>query len=187
MSKKSFRKLDLFTAIQKGREFYDEYRDTIVSFAKSFKQKKMSDKAGSVRESLSYIKKFSCIKDCRAGIESDDSFNESLSTLESAVRSVSRNGITSPAEIEMALRVLGEVAQETIQYTEAQETKREEIRAMRDHAIAKINAMSDCVKEYLEKTFDERAHVFQKQFEIVNTALVAGDNEMLAMSLNSII
>lgn len=57
---------------------------------------------------------------------------------------------------------------------------------MRDTAIAQINAMKECVQTYLEKTFDERSAIFAKQFEVVDAALLSGNNEMLASSLNSI-
>ena len=66
------------------------------------------------------------------------------------------------------------------------ETKREEIRAMRDTAIAQVSAMRDVVQTYLEKSFDERASLFAEQFKCVDAALRSGDNEMLSVSLNSI-
>ena len=85
-----------------------------------------------------------------------------------------------------ALSTLAQVSNETIQYVAEQETKREEIRAERDVAIARIHAMSDNIKLYLEKTFDERSAIFAKQFECVDAALREGNTEMLAMTLNSI-
>ena len=85
-----------------------------------------------------------------------------------------------------AISTLAQVSNETIKYVAEQETKREEIRAERDVAIARINAMSDSIKLYLEKTFDERSAIFSKQFEAVDEALRTGNTEMLALTLNSI-
>ena len=137
-------------------------------------------------ETVPAVQKPTDIKGYRAEIESDDSFHETLATLEDAVSFVYKGGPKSPEDVERALRILGEVAQDTIKYAEEQETKREEIRAMRDTAIAQINAMKECVQTYLEKTFDERSAIFAKQFEVVDSALLSGDNEMLASGLNSI-
>ena len=137
-------------------------------------------------ETVPAVQKPTDIKGYRAEIESDDSFHETLATLEDAVSFVYKGGPKSPEDVERALRILGEVAQDTIKYAEEQETKREEIRAMRDTAIAQINAMKECVQTYLEKTFDERSAIFAKQFEVVDSALLSGDNEMLANGLNSI-
>ena len=139
-----------------------------------------------VEEIVPSVQKPTDIKGYRAEIESDDSFHETLATLEDAVSFVYMGGPKSPEDVERALRILGEVAQDTIKYAEEQETKREEIRAMRDTAIAQINAMKECVQTYLEKTFDERSAIFAKQFEVVDSALLSGDNEMLASGLNSI-
>ena len=53
-------------------------------------------------------------------------------------------------------------------------------------AIKKVEAMRDTLKEYLEKSFDERSAIFAKQFEVVDKALATGDNNMLSMGLTSI-
>ena len=46
--------------------------------------------------------------------------------------------------------------------------------------------LKEAIKEYLEKTFDERSAIFAKQFECVDAALREGNTEMLAITLNSI-
>ena len=46
--------------------------------------------------------------------------------------------------------------------------------------------MRDVLKDYLEKSFDERSSIFLKQFEVVDKALATGDNAMLSMGLNAI-
>ena len=191
MSKKQS-KLDSFLGlVKKGQELYSQYGETVVSIANSLKKRnQVSDAVTSIanveEETVPAVQKPTDIKGYRAEVEADDSFHETLATLEDAVSFVYMGGPKSPEDVERALRILGEVAQDTIKYAEEQETKREEIRAMRDTAIAQINAMKECVQTYLEKTFDERSAIFAKQFEVVDSALLSGDNEMLASGLNSI-
>lgn len=203
MSKKQNKLDSLLGLVKKGQKLYNEYGETVVSLANSLKRRNQANAVESSEVLVDEIQEETAIanveetavpsaqkptdiKGYRAEVEADDSFHESLATLEDAVSFVYKGGPKSPEDVERALRILGEVAQDTIKYAEEQETKREEIRAMRDTAIAQINAMKECVQTYLEKTFDERSAIFAKQFEVVDSALLSGDNEMLASGLNSI-
>ena len=203
MSKKQNKLDSLLGLVKKGQKLYNEYGETVVSLANSLKRRNQANVVESTEvlvdeiqeetaiakveeAAVPSVQKPTDIKGYRAEVEADDSFHETLATLEDAVSFVYKGGPKSPEDVERALRILGEVAQDTIKYAEEQETKREEIRAMRDTAIAQINAMKECVQTYLEKTFDERSAIFAKQFEVVNSALLSGDNEMLASGLNSI-
>jgi hypothetical protein len=194
-------KLDsLLGLVKKGQELYDEYGETIISLANSIKKRNLaSDAEFSVadipeetaieefdEEVVTSMQKPTDIKGYREEIESDDSFHETLSTLEDAASIAFDGRITNPQEVCKALETLASVAVDTIKYSEEQETKREEIRARRDVAIAQVSAMRDAVQTYLEKSFDERSILFAKQFECVDAALKAGDNDMLAISLNNI-
>lgn len=203
MSKKQNKLDSLLGLVKKGQKLYNDYGETVVSLANSLKRRNQANIVESsevlvddIQEETAIAKveeaavpsvqKPTDIKGYRAEVEDDDSFNETLATLEDAVSFVYKGGPKSPEDVERALRILGEVAQDTVKYAEEQETKREEIRAMRDTAIAQINAMKQCVQTYLEKTFDERSAIFAKQFEVIDSALLSGDNEMLANGLNSI-
>ena len=203
MSKKQSKLDSLLGLVKKGQKLYNEYGETVVSLANSLKRRNQANVVESTEVLVDEIQEETAIakveeaavpsvqkpidiKSYRAEVEADDSFHETLATLEDAVSFVYKGGPKSPEDVERALRILGEVAQDTIKYAEEQETKREEIRAMRDTAIAQINAMKECVQTYLEKTFDERSAIFAKQFEVVDSALLSGDNEMLASGLNSI-
>ena len=125
------------------------------------------------------------LKDLRQEVKEDKRFEESTSVLHDvAVNALC--DITNPNAVMHAINTLGNVAQETIKYAEDQETKREEIRAMRDASIAHINALKESVQLYLEKSFDERKELFNRQFECVNKALEEGNVEMLAVSLSAI-
>ena len=119
-------------------------------------------------------------------VDDEDFFHDSMDKLSDSLSAAAESGFTDPQAVVDALRALTEVASDTVKYVAEQETKQEEIRAQRDVAIAKINATTACIKEYLDKTFDERSAIFAKQFECVDVALRTGNNEMLAMSLNSI-
>jgi len=119
-------------------------------------------------------------------VDDEDFFHDSMDKLSDSLSAAAESGFTDPQAVVDALRALTEVASDTVKYVAEQETKQEEIRAQRDVAIAKINATTACIKEYLDKTFDERSAIFAKQFECVDAALRTGNNEMLAMSLNSI-
>ncbi|MEL6163299.1 MAG: hypothetical protein AAFR37_05910, partial [Cyanobacteria bacterium J06628_3] len=69
---------------------------------------------------------------------------------------------------------------------EQERTKRRDIEAWEKEAITKINAQRDLLITYLERSFDERAENFRALFAVVDNALVSGDNEQLALALNSI-
>ena len=78
------------------------------------------------------------------------------------------------------------VTEEVAKFSELQKTKRIQIRADAEVAIKKVEAMRDVLKQYLEKSFDERSTIFMKQFEVVDKALATGDNAMLSMGLTAI-
>ena len=203
MSKKQSKLDSLLGLVKKGQKLYNEYGETVVSLANSLRRRNQANVVESsevlvdeIQEETAITKveeaavpsvqKPTDIKGYREEIESDDSFHETLSTLEDAASIAFDGRITNPQEVCKALETLASVVVDTIKYSEEQETKREEIRARRDVAIAQVSAMRDAVQTYLEKSFDERSILFAKQFECVDAALKAGDNDMLAISLNNI-
>lgn len=112
--------------------------------------------------------------------EDDDKFVESLQN------GFSNISAKNPAEAMMALKVFAEATNETIKFVKQQEVKRTAILAERDKQIAQIEATKEILKEYLEKTFDERRSAFCKYFEVVDMALEKGDNAVLSKALDSI-
>jgi len=94
--------------------------------------------------------------------------------------------VTGPAAAVAALAIVAKSANEAIKYTEAEETKREEIRAERDIALANISSMKDFLMEYLDKSFDERKTNFSRLFDTVDIAIEKGDVNALSLALNSI-
>lgn len=112
--------------------------------------------------------------------EDDEKFVESLQN------GFSNVSAKNPAEAMMALKVFAEATSETIKFVKQQEVKRTAILAERDKQIAQIEATKEILKEYLEKTFDERRSAFCKYFEVVDAALENGDNAVLSKALDSI-
>lgn len=76
---------------------------------------------------------------------------------------------------------------EYLKVAEAERTQRREIEANEKVAIAKIHAQRDLLMNYLDRSFDERANNFRSLFEVVDQAIANGNNEQLALALNSIV
>ncbi|MBE8969199.1 hypothetical protein IQ277_24140 [Nostocales cyanobacterium LEGE 12452] len=69
---------------------------------------------------------------------------------------------------------------------EQEQTKRREIEAWENETITKINAQRELLMAYLDRSFDERAENFRALFAVVDNAIASGNNEQLAITLNSI-
>ncbi|AUB41412.1 hypothetical protein COO91_07460 [Nostoc flagelliforme CCNUN1] len=69
---------------------------------------------------------------------------------------------------------------------EQEQTKRREIEAWEKETITKINAQRELLMVYLDRSFDERAENFRALFAVVDNAIASGNNEQLALTLNSI-
>ena len=207
---KSAQKDGLLNLIDKGKKFYNQHGETIMGIAQQMgiTQKlgltdEATDEATDEVEEATVVDEITevqteeievvectpsaptSLKDIRQEVIADKTFEQSTEVLHNAAKDA-LSDITNPNAVMHAINTLGNVAQETIKYAEDQETKREEIRAMRDASIAHINALKESVQLYLERSFDERKELFSKQFECVDKALELGNIEMLAMSLSAI-
>ncbi|MBC1222395.1 hypothetical protein GNF10_04190 [Nostoc sp. UCD121] len=67
-----------------------------------------------------------------------------------------------------------------------EQTKRQEIETWEKETITKINAQRELLMAYLDRSFDERAENFRALFAVVDNAIASGNNEQLALTLNSI-
>lgn len=94
--------------------------------------------------------------------------------------------LCSGPDVVSAISRMVEQANETIKFCEQQETIRTEIRANAAVEIEKINATANLIRDYLNRSFDERAGLFDNYFTIVDKALETGDNTLLAQTLQSI-
>lgn len=52
--------------------------------------------------------------------------------------------------------------------------------------VTKINAISNLLSEYLNKTFDERADLFNNYFSVLDKAIESGDTALMSATLSSI-
>ncbi|MEH2353982.1 hypothetical protein [Nostoc sp.] len=73
-----------------------------------------------------------------------------------------------------------------LKVAEQEQTKRREIDAWEKETITKINAQRELLMAYLDRSFDERAENFRALFAVVDNAIASGNNDQLALTLNSI-
>lgn len=74
-----------------------------------------------------------------------------------------------------------------LKVSEYEQTKRADIAARRDAALATIKAQRENISELIQYTFQERAAVLQKQFEALDKALVDGNPDLVHVSLQSMV
>lgn len=91
-----------------------------------------------------------------------------------------------PGDVTAMIGEMARQANETMRFCEEQKTIRAEIRANSAVEITKINAMADMVRDYLKRSFDERAGLFDNYFLVLDKALESGDNTLVAQTLQSI-
>ncbi len=91
---------------------------------------------------------------------------------------------TSPAE---CLRDIITAYADYKRVAEEECTKRRKIDAWEKIAVAKIDAQRDLLMAYLARSFDERAENFRSLFCVVDQSITTGNNDQLALALNSII
>lgn len=183
---------DVMNIANKAKEIYEEdVKDVITGFQNADDDEKKDSKDDESNDDLNDKKVGEDIVDVQAEpiIEKDESqdtfFEDKRDELVDAAKRGLMN-LNNPEEVLNALCKLQSVANETIKYTEEQETKRVEINAKKEVAIEKIKTIERCIKDYLDKTFDERRSIFAKEFECVDAALKTGNLELLSVSLNSI-
>lgn len=113
-----------------------------------------------------------------------DSFSADVRT---EVERLSISSIRSPEQVVEAVLGLVVMAGEVRKFEEAQVTKRVGIAAQRDIALANIHAQQELLKDYLERSFDERAENFNRLFAAVDDALASNNMAALAMGLESVV
>ena len=91
-----------------------------------------------------------------------------------------------PGDVTAMIGEMARQANETMRFCEEQKTIRAEIRANAAVEITKINAMADMVRDYLKRSFDERAGLFDNYFSVLDKALESGDNTLAVQTLQSI-
>ena len=97
-----------------------------------------------------------------------------------------RFNLMSASDVTNALSTLNNEVFETIKFCEVQQTKREKIKADASVRIAQINAMTASIKNYLDRSFDERTKIFDNYFNVLDAAIEKGDMNLMASTLQSI-
>lgn len=96
------------------------------------------------------------------------------------------DAVTALALMGTELAKLGSEVAKGVQICQVEETKRVEIKARMEVEITKINAISKLLSDYLNKTFDERAALFNSYFNVLDKAMELGDRELMAATLGNI-
>lgn len=66
------------------------------------------------------------------------------------------------------------------------ETERERIRADKEKTLAQIEATREVLMTFLNRSFDERAIVLKKSFEVMDVAIKNNDIQALACTVQSV-
>lgn len=69
---------------------------------------------------------------------------------------------------------------------EANQTERERIKKDKETALKQIEATKTVLMTYLNRSFDERASIFKKDFEAIDAAIANNNMEALALMLQSV-
>ncbi|MBC6433156.1 hypothetical protein FM036_21535 [Nostoc sp. HG1] len=93
------------------------------------------------------------------------------------------NEFINPAE---CLQQMVSTYTDYLKVAEQEQTKRRKIDAWEKETITKINAQRELLMAYLDRSFDERAKNFRALFAVVDNAIASGNNDQLALTLNSI-
>jgi hypothetical protein len=72
-------------------------------------------------------------------------------------------------------------------FAQQEKTKRADITARRDVAIAEIQKQREVLLHAIDRTFQERAAVLQGQLDALEFAVKAGNVEIVALSLQSMV
>ena len=188
----NFEFADLMNVANKAKEIYEEdLKSVIAGFQNADVNEKEGPKDEEPNDDLNDENVEEDVVDIQAEpiIEKDEPQDTFFEDKRDELIDATKRGLmnlNNPEEVLNALCKLQSVANETIKYSEEQETKRVEINAKKDVAIEKIRTIERCIKDYLDKTFDERRSIFAKEFECVDAALKTGNLELLSVSLNSI-
>lgn len=108
-----------------------------------------------------------------------------ISSVEDKLASVGGQA-KSPSDVLRCIRTFTETTGDVMKFMEIQKTKRVQIRANTDVAIGQIEVIRDTIQTYLEKTFDERRYLFEREFQLVDKAIESGNTVLLEQSLASI-
>ena len=94
---------------------------------------------------------------------------------------------TIPVPVVDAANEVVEQVTELMRIREIEQTKREDIAARRDTALAAISSQKEIILECMRSTFAERAAVLQEDFKVIDEALERNDVQMLNAALTNMV
>lgn len=112
--------------------------------------------------------------------EEDEEFVQHLS------QTFQGRSLNTPEDVIDTLGALATATHETVKFCEMQETKREAIRNEAATRIEQIHAMKESIQTYLDRSFDERRAIFQKEFELLDKAIEMENVDAMQMVLDKI-
>lgn len=120
--------------------------------------------------------------------EVDEIEDEEVEEVDSTAKPESEipTSIISACDAVSAISMMGTEIAKAVQVCQIEETKRTEIKARMEVEVTKINAISNLLSEYLNKTFDERADLFNNYFSVLDKAIESGDTALMSATLSSI-
>jgi len=100
-----------------------------------------------------------------------------------------KNIIPKPTPIQAidGFKILVNAYKENHKVSEEEQTKRENIRAIKEYEIEKIHAQKEVLKDYFEKTFSERKTNFKRMFDALDKGIENNNLEAIQASMNLII
>ena len=100
-----------------------------------------------------------------------------------------KNIIPKPTPIQAidGFKILVNAYKENYKISEEEQTKRENIRAIKEYEIEKIHAQKEVLKDYFEKTFSERKTNFKRMFDALDKGIENNNLEAIQASMNLII
>jgi hypothetical protein len=93
----------------------------------------------------------------------------------------------SPQQALDGLKIFADIVKENHKITEEEITKRDNITAMKEFEIEKIQAQKEVLKDYFDKIFTERRVNFDKMFDALDKGIESNNLELIQLSLNSIV
>lgn len=162
--------------ISKGEQVIE----TVQTVVETFRTKDSTNKPTLLAETAD-MEEESILLEEEESVESEYKESESL---ELAIAGIGY--LKVPGDVTAMIGEMAKQANETMRFCAEQKTIRTELRANAAVEITKINTMADMVREYLKRSFDERAGLFDNYFSVLDKALEGGDNSLVAQTLQSI-
>lgn len=180
--KLDFKKIQDFASqvpdiISKGQQVIG----TMQTVAETFRSKDISDKTMPLEAEAEPTEKDEVCIMQEENLESDSKESKNIDFSIAGMGSLS-----APVEVVTTISEMVRQANETMRFCEEQKTIRTEIRANAAVEINKINAMANMVRDYLKRSFDERAGLFDNYFSVLDKALEGGDNTLVVQTLQAI-